>query len=306
MPVVRFERLARSLVIVLALLQPAMTRATVVATVRGIVHDPDHRPVPGAQVVVKAANSDYSQKLATDAEGRFEAAAVPVGAYIVTVTKDGFSASAQEIVVASGSSPVLHFQLAVGARREEVTRLGSRDGRQSRADDAHHHREPKRNRDDAGRRPEQQPGHDYRLRSGRVDHARSTSRARRPPGDLGHRRRSDSEHQHREQRRPADRSEGHRLPRSAARWLFLRVWRPHLRRVQRRSANRLRAQQRGGTVDDLRHVPSDQRSAELRKPHAKSSPTLRASTATAATTAWRRRVRMFCTTASGVSAAWAR
>ena len=121
MPVVRFERLARSLVIVLALLQPALTRATVVATVRGIVHDPDHRPVPGAQVVVKAANSDYSQRLATDADGRFDAAAVPVGAYMVTVTKDGFSASSQEIVVASGSSPVLHFQLAVGARREEVS-----------------------------------------------------------------------------------------------------------------------------------------------------------------------------------------
>lgn len=114
-------RFSRALAIVLALLGPAIARATVVATVRGVVHDPDHRPVPGAQAVVKAANSDYSQKLATDSEGRFEAAAVPVGSYIVTVTKDGFSVSVLEIVVASGSSPVLHFQLAVGSRREEVT-----------------------------------------------------------------------------------------------------------------------------------------------------------------------------------------
>jgi outer membrane receptor protein involved in Fe transport len=98
-----------------------MTRATVVATVRGIVHDPDHRPIPGAQAVVKAANSDYSQKVTTDAEGRFEAGAVPVGAYLVTVTKESFAPSAQEIVVTSGSSPVLHFQLAVGAQHQEVS-----------------------------------------------------------------------------------------------------------------------------------------------------------------------------------------
>ena len=93
MPVMKFARFTRGMLIVLALLQPAMTRATVVATVRGIVHDPDHRPVPGAQAVVKATNSDYSQKLATDVDGRFEAAAVPVGSYIVTVTKDGFAAA---------------------------------------------------------------------------------------------------------------------------------------------------------------------------------------------------------------------
>src|ERR1017187_1319552 len=114
-------RFFRCLVIVLALLRPAITWAVVVATVRGIVHDPDHRPIPGAQAVVKAANSDYSQKLASDAEGRFATLAIPVGSYIVTVTKDGFAASVQAIVVASGSSPVLHFQLAVAARREEVS-----------------------------------------------------------------------------------------------------------------------------------------------------------------------------------------
>ena len=114
-------RFFRCLVIVLALLRPAITWAVVVATVRGIVHDPDHRPIPGAQAVLKAANSDYSQKLASDAEGRFATLAIPVGSYIVTVTKDGFAASVQAIVVASGSSPVLHFQLAVAARREEVS-----------------------------------------------------------------------------------------------------------------------------------------------------------------------------------------
>ncbi|MDQ6706798.1 MAG: TonB-dependent receptor [Acidobacteriota bacterium] len=95
--------------------------AAVTGDVRGVVHDPDHRPVQGAEVVVKASNSDYIQKLTTDTGGGFEAAALPVGAYLVTVRKDGFAPSAQEIVIASGSAPVLHFQLMIGARSEQVT-----------------------------------------------------------------------------------------------------------------------------------------------------------------------------------------
>src|SRR5882762_5065459 len=92
-----------------ASLFPWTVSATVFGTVRGVVHDPDHRPVQSAQVVVKASNSDYSRKLVTDADGSFEATAVAVGAYIVTITKDGFAPSAQQIVVASGSAPELRF-----------------------------------------------------------------------------------------------------------------------------------------------------------------------------------------------------
>jgi hypothetical protein len=106
--------------IVFAVFQAAVWGA-VFGIVRGVIHDPDHRPVQGAQVVVKSSSSDYSQKLTSSADGAFEAAALPVGAYVVTVTKDGFAPSLQEIVVASGSAPVLHFQLAIGAKTEQVT-----------------------------------------------------------------------------------------------------------------------------------------------------------------------------------------
>jgi len=95
--------------------------AAVFGTVRGVVHDPDHRPVQKAQVVVKSSSSEYSQKLTTDTDGGFEATALPVGAYVVTVTTEGFAPSVQQIVVASGSAPVLHFQLAIGTRSEQVT-----------------------------------------------------------------------------------------------------------------------------------------------------------------------------------------
>jgi len=100
---------------------PIAIWAAVFGTIRGVVHDPDHRPVQKAQVVVKSSSSEYFQNLATDADGAFEATALPVGSYDVTITAQGFSSSRQQIVVTSGSAPVVHFQLAIGTRSEQVT-----------------------------------------------------------------------------------------------------------------------------------------------------------------------------------------
>ena len=108
-------------VLLLGAFAPGSLRATVFGSIRGVVHDPDHRPVPGAGVAIQSAASDYSQSLSTGADGIFEAPAIPVGAYRVTITRDGFATAAQDVVVVSGSAPILHFQLAIGAVRESVT-----------------------------------------------------------------------------------------------------------------------------------------------------------------------------------------
>ena len=94
--------------------------AAVFGSVRGVVHDPSHRPVQGASALLKSTSSDYSQTVSTDANGAFEATSVPVGAYRVTVTRDGFAPASQDVVVASGSAPVVHFQLSIGAVSEVV------------------------------------------------------------------------------------------------------------------------------------------------------------------------------------------
>ena len=52
-------------------------RATVFGGVQGIVHDPQHRPIPGAQVQLKSATSDWSQQTQTNQDGEFEFATVP-------------------------------------------------------------------------------------------------------------------------------------------------------------------------------------------------------------------------------------
>ena len=53
--------------------------ATIFGSVRGIVHDPQHRPIPGAQVTLKAQNSDWTQSQASDENGEFDFTSVPIG-----------------------------------------------------------------------------------------------------------------------------------------------------------------------------------------------------------------------------------
>ena len=59
--------------------------ATIFGAVRGVVHDPQHRPVTDASVKLKSATSDWSQTAVTDRDGAFSFTAVPVGDYLLTV-----------------------------------------------------------------------------------------------------------------------------------------------------------------------------------------------------------------------------
>jgi hypothetical protein len=95
--------------------------ATVFGTVRGIVHDPQHRPVADASVKLKSATSDWTQTAQTDQVGTFSFSAVPVGDYLVTVTKSGFADDQQAVTVVSDSSPTLHFQLKISAVNQTTT-----------------------------------------------------------------------------------------------------------------------------------------------------------------------------------------
>jgi hypothetical protein len=95
--------------------------ATIFGTVRGVVHDPQHRPIAGASVKLKSATSDWTQTAQTDQDGAFSFSAVPVGDYVVTVTKSGFADDKQTVTVASDSSPTLHYQLQIAAVNQTTT-----------------------------------------------------------------------------------------------------------------------------------------------------------------------------------------
>lgn len=95
--------------------------ATIFGSVRGVVHDPQHRPIPGASVSLKAKNSEWSQKVETDQDGGFIFPAVSIGDYSVTIDKFGFASTQQDFTVVSNAGSVLHFQLAIATPNENLT-----------------------------------------------------------------------------------------------------------------------------------------------------------------------------------------
>jgi len=97
------------------------TFATVFGTVRGIVHDPQHRPVPNATVLLKAKNSDYTQTTQSDVNGDFHFDTVPLGEYAVSVSQANFAAQEQSLIVLSGTAPVLHFELQLASQNQSIT-----------------------------------------------------------------------------------------------------------------------------------------------------------------------------------------
>jgi outer membrane receptor protein involved in Fe transport len=93
---------------------------TIFGTVRGIVHDPQHRPVINATVTLQARKSAYTQTIQTDDEGQFHFDAVPLGEYSVTVAQSGFASVQQNVTVLSGTAPILHLELHLETQNQSV------------------------------------------------------------------------------------------------------------------------------------------------------------------------------------------
>src|ERR1700690_2307186 len=100
------------------LLVAAVAFANDYGVIRGVVHDAQHRPVQDAMVMLKAKSSEWTKTVNTDATGQFQFNAVALGEYSVSVASVGFVQTAQDVVVTSGSVPVVHFQLRVASAKE--------------------------------------------------------------------------------------------------------------------------------------------------------------------------------------------
>lgn len=115
------RRLGVFLLAAATLLSTPFARATIFGNIRGIVHDPQHRPIAGVEVKLKSATSDWSSSTQTDQEGQFNFTLVPLGDYTVVVTKSGFANVRQTVTVVSDSSPVLHFPLKIAPVNQTTT-----------------------------------------------------------------------------------------------------------------------------------------------------------------------------------------
>ncbi len=104
--------------LLLAVSVPA--RATVFATVRGVVHDPEHRPISGAQITLQSANSAFTLHATSGANGQFEITNAPIGVYQLKVEAPGFANVSQTLTLASGTNLVLHIPMPVAQAVESV------------------------------------------------------------------------------------------------------------------------------------------------------------------------------------------
>ncbi|HEX3951190.1 MAG TPA: TonB-dependent receptor [Steroidobacteraceae bacterium] len=104
-----------------ALLGSVPLHAADVGSVRGVVHDQQHRPILKAEVRLRSATSDWAESSVTDADGEFAFMTVPLGDYVLSFSAPGFTPSAQAVTVTSGYSPIAHVQLVKGNALETLT-----------------------------------------------------------------------------------------------------------------------------------------------------------------------------------------
>ncbi|HEY1256982.1 MAG TPA: TonB-dependent receptor [Terracidiphilus sp.] len=112
------------LIILLLAVACIPARATVFATLRGVVHDPQHHPIAGAAITVQAADSDFTLRASTGTDGEFTLPQAPIGVYRLTVAAPGFATATQVLTLASGTNPVAHVALAIAAATQSVTVKG--------------------------------------------------------------------------------------------------------------------------------------------------------------------------------------
>jgi hypothetical protein len=117
---------APALVLALACGVPAAFAQETVnsASLSGRVSDPQQDVVPGAQVIVRAKDTNVSTETVTDRQGRFRFPYLKVGPYEVTVHLDGFRDVTRSLTLTVGSAFDLPIVLAVGGVDTSVTVTG--------------------------------------------------------------------------------------------------------------------------------------------------------------------------------------
>jgi outer membrane receptor protein involved in Fe transport len=110
----------RRLVIAAVLLCSLVAYASIFGSVHGLIHDPQHRPVPNTHVTIRSTTSDWKQFTTTDDGGEFHFDNVPLGEYKVTADTRGFAVEEQKLTLSSGRDARLHFSLSLAAHQETV------------------------------------------------------------------------------------------------------------------------------------------------------------------------------------------
>ena len=106
--------------VILSFLLPSLAIATVFATIHGVVHDAQHHPIAGAQIVLQSSGSEFVLHAVTGSNGEFQISRVPIGDYRLEVSAAGFAALNQPLTIVSATNPVLHIPLSIAAASASV------------------------------------------------------------------------------------------------------------------------------------------------------------------------------------------
>ena len=99
----------------LLLVQPGAGAPPDEALVRGTIHDAFGKPAPGALVTARNLSSGLSRSASSSADGRFEIAQLPPGAYQVEIAANGAGAAEpQQVELTSAETRALTFVLGAG------------------------------------------------------------------------------------------------------------------------------------------------------------------------------------------------
>src|SRR5688572_27283952 len=112
-----------ALAVLLLIPSRAMAQARLTgADLSGTVTDESGGALPGATVTVTSVETNVTRTAATDVRGQYQVAALPPGAYRITVEASRFASARREGVVLSlGQAADIDFQLKVAGTQEELT-----------------------------------------------------------------------------------------------------------------------------------------------------------------------------------------
>lgn len=109
-----------SLALPIVILAASMPRS-----VRGIIHDPQHRPIPSAKVTLRSDETGKRQNGVTNSNGEFQFQSVAPGKYTLEARAPGFAVTDQQIQVGEKNGPVYHLLMRVAIAPERVRVSGA-------------------------------------------------------------------------------------------------------------------------------------------------------------------------------------
>lgn len=90
------------------------------ASVAGRITDPAGNAVEGARVLARQTETNLASAADTDRDGRFRFAYLRVGAYTITIHRDGFSDAARNLTLTVGAAFDVSVQLTIGQLSQQM------------------------------------------------------------------------------------------------------------------------------------------------------------------------------------------